>query len=69
MVEAQAHISNWGVCDVIVKINEVRATTHDEWYGNLCDHTSTLDKGYDHVAVDKSSNKETKQGMMDGTIP
>ena len=60
---------NQGVINIIAKINKVGTTTHDEWYGNLRNNTLILNKWYDHVVVDKSSDDKTEQGVMDGTIP
>ena len=37
--EAEAHIENQGVIDIIAEIDEIGAATHDEWYGDLHDTT------------------------------
>ena len=68
----EAHISNQGAINISAEIKEVGTTTHDEWYGDLRDTGPTLDEWYDHVKatkINKASNKETRQGVMDGTIP
>ena len=54
---------------MVAEIEKVDATTHDKWYGNLHDHTPTLDKWYDHMVIDKARDDKIKQCVMDGTIP
>ena len=66
--EAEAHMCNQGVIDIIAKIDEVGTTTHGEWYGDLCNNIPTLEKWYHHVGA-KASNDKTMQGVMDGTTP
>ena len=63
----RAHLQR--VIDVIAEIGKVGATTDEEWYDDLCNHTLTMNKWYDHVAVDKASNKESEKGVMDSTMP
>ena len=40
--EAEAHIVNQGLVDIIAKINKVGTATHDKWYGDHNDTTPTL---------------------------
>ena len=67
--EAQACIANQGDYDIIAEIDEIGVTTHDEWYGNLCNCTLSLNQWYNHVAVDNANAKKIERGVMDGTIP
>ena len=50
---AEAHIDNQGVIDIIAEIDEVGTTTHNEWYGDLCNTDPTLDEWYDHAKAPK----------------
>ena len=65
-------MENPGVIDISVKIEEVGTTTHDEWYDGLRDTAPTLDEWYDHTKAhesNKRSDEETRQGVIDETIP
>ena len=35
--EAEAHIKNQGVIDIITEIDEIGTATHDKWYGDRVD--------------------------------
>ena len=65
------NIANQGIINICAKIEEVGTTTHDEWYGDLRDTGPTFDEWYKHDVAPKihESNKETRRGVMDGTIP
>ena len=52
--EAQAFIPNQGNYDIIAKINDIGATTHDKWYNNLRNRTPYPDQWHYHVAVNKT---------------
>ena len=43
--DAHSLIANYGNYNVIVKINEIGATPHKEWYGNLRGHAPSLEGG------------------------
>ena len=67
--EAETHIHNLGVINICAEIQEVGATTHDKWYDDLWPGP-TYNNWYDHLVFTQArvSEKETKQGIMDGSI-
>ena len=81
--EAEAHIANQGIINVVAEVEEIGTTPHDEWFSDLRNNSPTLNKWYNHLVQPKRNKwlshietpeinnikEETRRGVINESIP